>query len=154
MSKLILMIGLPGSGKSFFSTQFQVNHPQYQLISTDTIRGKLFGDEGIQGPWLRVWSQVQYQFKQAVGEAKDAIYDATNTQRRQRQDVITVAREIGFDPIFAVWVNTPLEQCLQRNQNRLRQVPEEIILKMHRQLTDVPPSLQEPLDSLIVLENL
>ncbi|WP_040483908.1 AAA family ATPase [Lyngbya aestuarii] len=151
MSKLILMIGLPGSGKSFFATQLQINHPQYQLISTDTIRAQLFGDEGIQGPWLRVWSQVQYQFKQAVGEGTDAIYDATNTQRRQRKEVITVAREIGFDPIFAVWVNTPLEICLQRNQNRLRQVPEEIILKMHRQLTDVPPSLSEPLDSLIVL---
>lgn len=151
MSKLILMIGLPGSGKSFFAHKFGINHPQYKLISTDTIRAQLFGDEAIQGPWLRVWSQVKQQFKQAVEEGTDAIYDATNTQRRQRKDVITVAREIGFHPIFAVWVNVPLEICLQRNQHRPRQVPEEIIFKMHRQLTDVPPSLEEPLDSLIVL---
>ncbi|MCG5060495.1 MAG: AAA family ATPase [Limnoraphis sp. WC205] len=151
MSQLILMIGLPGSGKSFFATQLKVNHPDYQLISTDTIRAQLFGDEEIQGPWLRVWSKVEQQFQKAVREGTDAIYDATNTQRRQRKDVITIAREIGFHPIFAVWVNTPLEKCLQRNQNRLRQVPEEIILKMHRQLTDVPPSLEEPLDSLIIL---
>lgn len=151
MSKLILMIGLPGSGKSFFANKLSINNPEYYLISTDKIRGKLFGDEAIQGPWLRVWSDVEQQFKQAVLETRDVIYDATNTQRRQRQEVITIAREIGFHPIFAVWVNTPLEKCLQRNQNRSRQVPEEIILKMHRQLTDVPPCLQEPLEGLIIL---
>ncbi|WP_413166723.1 AAA family ATPase [Capilliphycus salinus ALCB114379] len=151
MSKLILMIGLPGSGKSFFARQLSAKHPKYKLISTDSIRAQLFGNEAIQGPWLRVWSQVLQQFQQAVEEGTDAIYDATNTQRRQRKDVITIARKIGFHPIFAVWVNIPLEICLQRNQNRPRQVPEEIILKMHRQLTDVPPSLQEPLDSLIIL---
>lgn len=145
------MIGLPGSGKSFFAHKLSVNHPRYKLISTDTIRAQLFGDEAIQGPWLRVWSQVLQQFHRAEEVAADAIYDATNTQRSRRKDVITVAREIGFHPIFAVWVNVPLEICLQRNQNRPRQVPEEIIFKMHRQLTDVPPSLEEPIDSLIIL---
>ena len=147
------MVGLPGSGKSFFAQKLQVKSPQYQLISTDRIRGKLFGDEAVQGPWLKIWSEVERQFKRAVQDSADAIYDATNTQRRQRKEVIIAAREIGFHPIFALWVNAPLEKCLHRNQNRPRQVPEEIILKMHRQLTDAPPSLAEPLESLIVLSN-
>ncbi|MDY7020052.1 MAG: AAA family ATPase [Cyanobacteriota bacterium] len=151
MSKLILMIGLPGSGKSFFAQKLRRNHPQYQLISTDQIRAELFGDENIQGPWLKIWSHVEQRFQQAVSEATDVIYDATNTQRRQRKEVIAIARDIGFQTIFAVWVNTPLEKCLERNQNRFRQVPEEIILRMYRQLTDVPPTLEEPLDSLVIL---
>ncbi len=151
MTKLILMIGLPGSGKSFFAHKLINHHPNYQLISTDAIRAQLFGDEAIQGPWLKVWTQIQQQFQQAVIQASDAIYDATNAQRSQRRQVVILAREMGFNPILGLWVDTPLELCLVRNQNRFRQVPEPVILRMHRQMLDAPPSLDDQLDSLIVI---
>lgn len=149
MTKLVLLIGLPGSGKSSLAQRLLVRHPHWLLISTDTIRGKLFGDEAVQGPWLQVWAQVQQQFQQAVRAEKTAIYDATNTQRRHRREVIVSAREAGFKRILGVWLDTALELCLQRNQQRYRQVPPEIILQMHRQLLGAPPSCQEGLDHLI-----
>lgn len=148
------MIGLPGSGKSFLAQKLINHHPNYQLISTDAIRAKLFGDEAIQGPWLKVWAEIQQQFHQAVLQASDTIYDATNAQRSQRRDIIILAREIGFSPILGLWVDPPLELCLMRNQNRFRQVPEAVILRMYRQMVDAPPSLNDQLDSLIVVESL
>lgn len=151
MTQLILLIGLPGSGKSFLAQTIQKHHPQYHLISTDTIRSQLFGDEAIQGPWLKIWHQIQVQFQQAILQTPVAVYDATNAQRRQRREVIKLAQKIGFFPIIGLWVNTPLEECLIRNQLRSRQVPEEIILQMHRQLTGAPPSLGDGLDSLIIV---
>jgi predicted kinase len=151
MTKLFLLIGLPGSGKSTFAKQLMTECPQMPLISTDGIRGQLFGSQALQGPWLLIWQEVERQFRQATSTANTAIFDATNTQRRHRREVIALARELGFTQILGIWVDTPVWLCLARNKRRSRQVPEEIILRMHRQLRDAPPSLEEGLDGLIRL---
>ncbi|MBD2509566.1 AAA family ATPase [Nostoc muscorum FACHB-395] len=151
MTKLFLLIGLPGSGKSTFAKQLMTECPQMPLISTDGIRGQLFGSQALQGPWLLIWQEVERQFRQATCTANTAIFDATNAQRRHRREVIALARELGFTQIMGIWVDTPVWLCLARNKRRSRQVPEEIILRMHRQLRDAPPSLEEGLDGLIRL---
>ncbi len=149
MTKLILLIGLPGSGKSTLAKQLLIECPQMQLISTDAIRGQLFGSEAIQGSWLLIWQELARQLQQAIIEDKAVIFDATNAQRKNRREVITLARDCGFSYIMGVWVKTPVWLCLARNQKRIRQVPEEIILRMHRQIRDAPPSLEEGIDELI-----
>lgn len=154
MIKLILLIGLPGSGKSSLAQQLLVEEPRRQLISTDAIRSQLFGDEAVQGSWLLVWHEVQRQFQRAVVQnsraaAKEAIYDATNAQRRHRREVIALARATGFTHITGLRLDTPVWLCLARNKKRDRRVPEDVIFRMHRQLRDAPPTLQEGLDCLI-----
>jgi len=154
MVRLILLIGLPGSGKSSLAKQLLAEDPRRQLISTDVIRSQLFGDEAIQGPWLLIWRSVELQFQQAVvqisrGAASVAIYDATNAQRRHRREVIAFARATGFTHITGLWLDTPVWLCLTRNKKRDRRVPEEAIFRMHRQLRDAPPTLPEGLDHLI-----
>ncbi|OZH52882.1 ATPase AAA [Hydrocoleum sp. CS-953] len=148
MTRLIILIGLPASGKSTLAKKILTRYPQCQLVSTDAIRAQLFGDEAIQGPWLQVWQQVQQQFHEAVSQTSLAIYDATNAQRGGRKEVINLARETGFSHITGIWLDKSLELCLQRNKQRKRQVPEEVIIKMYRQLTDAPPSCEEGLDEL------
>lgn len=148
MTRLIILIGLPASGKSTLARQIVSKYPQCRLISTDAIRAKLFGDEAIQGPWLQVWQEVQYQFQQAVTQTSLAIYDATNAQGQQRRQAIALARETGFSYITGLWLDKSLELCLERNKQRQRQVPEEVIMKMYQQLIDAPPSCAEGLDKL------
>ncbi|MGB3208795.1 MAG: AAA family ATPase [Crinalium sp.] len=155
MVRLIMLIGLPGSGKSTLAQQLLLgdNSLKLQLISTDAIRAQLFGDESIQGSWVLIWNQVKRQFLQAVEQillkhASQAIYDATNASRKQRREVITLARECGFTQITGLWVDTPVQVCLERNQRRSRQVPEDVIWHMYRQY-DVPPALSEGMDRLI-----
>ncbi|MEB3342669.1 AAA family ATPase [Okeania sp.] len=148
MTRLIILIGLPASGKSTLARKIVSRYPQCQLISTDAIRAQLFGDETIQGLWLKVWQEVQQQFHQAVNQTSLAIYDATNTQRRGRREVIDQARETGFSQIIGLWVDKSLQLCLERNKQRQRQVPEEVIMKMSRQLIDVPPSCAEGFDEV------
>ena len=151
MTKFILLIGLPGSGKSTFAKQLLAECPQMLLISTDAIRGQLFGSQAFQGSWLLIWREIERQFQQAISTENIALFDATNAQRRNRREVIALARGLGFTQITAIWVDTPVWLCLARNKRRSRQVPEEIILRMHRQLRDAPPSLKEGLDKLIRL---
>jgi predicted kinase len=149
MTKLLLIIGLPGSGKSTLAKKLLVECPQMQLISTDAIRGQLFGNEAIQGSWLVIERQIQRQLQVAIVSGKTAIYDATNAQRGHRREALASARDLGFTHITGMWVDTPVWLCLARNKRRLRQVPEEIILRMHRQLRDAPPTVAEGLDCLI-----
>lgn len=153
MARLLLLIGLPASGKSSLAQQL-LAESRRQLISTDAIRHQLFGDEAFQGPWVLVWREVQHQFQQVVAQSDstsigEAIYDATNAQRRNRREVITLARGAGFTHITGVWLDTPVWLCLARNRRRDRKVPEDVIFRMHRQLRDAPPTLYEGLDRLI-----
>ncbi|MCC5635616.1 AAA family ATPase [Nostoc sp. CHAB 5844] len=149
MTKLILLIGLPGSGKSTLAKQLIAECPRMQLISTDAIRGQLFGDEIIQGPWFLIWQEVERQLQQIVTENKSAIFDATNVQRSHRRELIAQARDLGLTQVAGIWLTTPVWLCLARNKRRDRRVPEEVILRMHRQLRDAPPSLEEGLDCLM-----
>jgi len=151
---LILLIGLPGSGKTTLAQRIQASSSGYLIISTDRIRAQLFGDEAIQGSWLLIWRQVQQQMQQAIAQIHEqksiaVLYDATNVVRRDRRQLLVQLRSIGFNHLTGLWVDTPLPLCLERNQQRLRQVPEAVILRMHRRLTGAPPSLAEGLDCLI-----
>ena len=151
---LIVLIGLPGSGKSTLARQIIAQCPDCRLISTDAIRAHLFGDEATQGPWMQVWQQVQRQFHQAAqqikcGVSRAAIYDATNVQRKQRRRVLSLARATGFNHLIGLWLDLPLMVCLSRNQQRDRVVPEFVMQKMYRQLTDAPPAITEGWDRLI-----
>ncbi len=149
MTKLILLIGLPGSGKSTLAKQLLRECPQMGLISTDAIRGQLFGSEAIQGAWPLIWRELKRQLERAMTADQKVIFDATNARRQNRREVIKLFRDCGFSQITGMWVRTPLWLCLARNQRRDRQVPEEVIFRMHRQLRDAPPSTEEGIDELI-----
>lgn len=124
------------------------------LISSDNIRRDLYGDAAIQGDWLQVWQDVERQLREVATqiqrcERSAAIYDATNVVRKQRREAIALARQSGFTHITGIWLDTPLWLCLQRNQQRDRQVPADVIQRMSRCLEGAPPSRLEGFNSLI-----
>ncbi len=146
---MILLIGLPGSGKSTLAQSLLVLNARRRLVSTDAIRAELFGDEAIQGAWPLIWQRVEQRWRQATAVGLDVLYDATNTVRRQRRRTLGQARRLGFGRLVGWWLDVPLTVCLQRNQQRTRQVPEAVIQRMHRQLSGAPPTLAEGFDGLI-----
>ncbi|OUC15479.1 MAG: hypothetical protein B0A82_05880 [Alkalinema sp. CACIAM 70d] len=155
---LLLLVGLPGSGKSTIADQLVYQIPSARVISTDGIRAQLFGDECIQGPWLKIWLEVRQQFLQAaadiaVGEEAGAIFDATNAVRKQRRAAIALARKCGFETVVGLWVATPLQICLDRNQARSRQVPKAVIERMARRLYGAPPRMEDGFDQLLIWDN-
>ncbi|MBW4651056.1 MAG: AAA family ATPase [Kastovskya adunca ATA6-11-RM4] len=148
--QLTLLIGVPGSGKSSLAQRLMEERPGCHLVSTDTIRAQLFGDESIQGAWEIVREHLQQQFRQVVKQATNGvIYDATNATQAHRQEAIALARAAGFSKITGIWLDTPLNTCLERNKERSRTVPETIIRQMHASLQTTPPSLQDGLDHLV-----
>jgi len=162
MASVIILIGVPASGKSSLAEQMlrtsnqtasqnssSLTYGQTQLISPDRIRASLYGSADIQGDWTEIWAQVQQEFANAAKSQQSVIYDATNYKREYRKNVISLAKEHGFKPITGLWLNVPLWICLSRNDNRDRQVPDDIIIEMHRTLSYSPPSLSEGFDRIL-----
>ncbi len=153
---LLMLVGIPGSGKSTWARDFVLAHHGYRIVSTDALRAQLYGDEAVQGDWLRIWQQVVTQWRQAIaaihqGSLEGVIYDATNARRRYRREAIAAARQTGFTSITLIWFNLPLSLALERNRGRSQPVPADIIATMHRQLQGAPPSVQEGVDRVLVL---
>jgi predicted kinase len=126
-------------------------------VATDAIRARLFGDESVQGSWLKVRAEVERQFRQSVaqiqaGEVSDVIYDATNVVRKIRREAIALAHDCGFTSLTGLWLNPALATCLERNVARDRQVPLSVILAMHRALVGAPPALTEGMDRLVEIQ--
>lgn len=154
MPAAILLIGVPGSGKSKLAMELarsqQIGTPNStQLISPDLIRQKLYGSTSIQGAWGEIWTQVKQEFTNAAASQQSVIYDATNYKLEYRQEVIALFREHGFGPITGLWLDVPLWLCLIRNQHRDCPVPDDVIIEMHTCLSRNPPHLSDGFDSLM-----
>ncbi|QQE65496.1 hypothetical protein GFS31_21840 [Leptolyngbya sp. BL0902] len=151
---LLVLVGLPGSGKSTWSAQFLSVRPGFRVVSTDDCRQRLYGDAALQGDWRRVWACVQTEWQQGLeaitqGHLAGILYDATNARRRHRRSALVAARQMGFNPLVLVWIDVPLSVALARNRQRSRQVPDDVIAAMHRSLQGAPPALADGADQVI-----
>ena len=62
-----------------------------------------------------------------------AIWDATNTTRKIRRRLIDMARHSGVEVVM-IHFDMPLELVLERNRNRDRVVPEDVVVKYYQQI--------------------
>jgi predicted kinase len=137
--RIILAVGLPGSGKSFYFRTIGVNP-----ISTDAIRLQLADDETDQRINSRVFATVRYLLQHRIELRRPETYvDATNLTRRDRKAFIRMAHEHGY-AIEALLFDVPLAVCKARNAARGRVVPDYVMDLMAAKF--VPPSAEEGFD--------
>lgn len=129
MNKLFMMIGIPASGKTSLAEQI-ANSEGAEIVSSDSIRKELYGDESIQGDSNKVFRILQDRVVKGLNANKNMIYDATNISYKTRMAFLQRIRKLEVEKI-AIMVATPYEQCLIRNSQRERQVPEEVIKRMY-----------------------
>lgn len=136
MSNLILMVGVPGSGKSTIAKnvlKFAEGANTIRYISRDEIRYDLLepGDSYFAKENL-VMRYFIDEIREGLEEGYDVIADATHLNEASRFKIIS--RMLGTAAsIKAILVDTPIEVVLGRNNNRagLEKVPETQILKMY-----------------------
>ena len=139
--KLIILIGLPGSGKSTWAKEQKVG-----VLSSDEIRGLLSGDENNQQINAKVFGTMRHLLRQRLDlHMPVTVIDSTNIERKWRKPWIKIAKQKGAQ-VEAVFFDTPVELCKQRNQRRDRVVPNEAIDEMAAKLK--PPSKDEGFDQI------
>lgn len=98
-------------------------------MSSDEIR-KEYGDINDQSNNAKVFEEVEKRLKEYIQNGKNVIFDATNISYKRRRDWLNRFNKYNVYKI-AVLVATPYEECLERNNNRKRKVPEEVITRMY-----------------------
>ncbi len=145
MPKLYIMVGVPGSGKSTYAER--VLSKSATIFSSDKIRGELLGEENDQSNKDLIFSTLYSRARDCLLEGKDAVIDATNLNKFERARVFENFKDIDGIERISVFVNTPLDECLLRNNRRARVVPESVIRDFHSRLEK--PSIEEGFDSII-----
>lgn len=87
---LILLVGIPGSGKTTYAEKYIKEHPDTVHLSSDKIRAELWGDEGIQGDNNEVFSLMQTRAIEALNNGHSVVYDCTNVTRKDRSCIISL----------------------------------------------------------------
>lgn len=126
--KLILLVGIPGSGKTTYAVKYIDNNPNTVHLSSDKIRAELWGDEATQGDNNEVFSLMQSRTIEALNNGKSVIYDATNVTRKDRAYIISLCPKHVKIEAHVVWA--PIETCIERDTARERTVGKAVIDKM------------------------
>lgn len=126
--KLLMLKGLPASGKTTYARELV--DQGWTRVNKDDLRRMLHN-----GKWSK-------QNEQEVLEARDSIIidaltagnnvvvDDTNFESKHHDTLEEIAKT--FDADFEVlFIDTPLEDCILRNENRADKVPLSVIYQMY-----------------------
>src|SRR5438067_6318759 len=108
--RIVVLVGLPGSGKSFYLKQIGTGG-----LSSDAIRKLLADDETDQTIHERVFQTLRYLLRQRLGLRRPVTYiDATNLTPQERAPYIGIGKSYGCE-VEAVFFDVPFDVCRNRN---------------------------------------
>jgi len=134
--RIVVLVGLPGSGKSTYLEQLGVVG-----LSSDWIRQVLADDVSDQSIHDRVFETLRYLLRQRLAMGRPVTYiDATNLTPQERRPYVAIGAAYGCE-VEALFFDAPLAVCRDRNARRARVVPAEALAKMQERLE--PPTTAE-----------
>jgi predicted kinase len=138
--KIVLLVGLPGSGKSTWA-ESNVIPTVSGTLSSDALRGLLADDPDNQNIHALVFKVLRDLLRRRLELKRPVTYiDATNLTPRERRPYIKLAALFDAE-IEAVFFDVPVEECIRRNRGRGRIVPDDVIRMLAAKL--VPPTTSE-----------
>ena len=147
IQKLIILIGLPGSGKSTFADKLITCNPDYKLLSSNKFHAAFGTGEDDQKVTGEVFDHIKKIVNLLLYKKYTVVIDATNINKKDRQDYIVTAKKfnvpvIGYD--FICSRETLIKRNVHRGALGGRNVPTWVIDKMLAKYEK--PSIEEGFD--------
>jgi predicted kinase len=152
---IIVVCGLPGSGKSHFASagfsgtgRLRVNRKELRrLLFEMTHFGQKWTEKDFASSDEFLVGHVERKIlEHFLQNHKKLLIDNTSMSQESRKAYIAIARQAGKS-IGAIFLDTPVARCLERNRSREDAMPERVIaiLQAEKQLPDTAEGYKEVL---------
>jgi predicted kinase len=153
--RLFIMLGYPGSGKSYFAKRLAPEIKAVRL-NGDSIRHNMFTDE--KQRWYPrnnplVFGALDYAAQEILKAGYSVIYDASHNRRVDRTKAAKLGEPFGVTPII-IWIQTTKETAKKRRETRDQALDQpDVPAKRFEELVAnlAPP---EPNEKCIVIDGL
>jgi tRNA uridine 5-carbamoylmethylation protein Kti12 len=132
--KLIVLCGIPGSGKTTLSKKLS---SEYNAV-------RLSFDE------MRCFQHRELipHIRESLLAGNNVVVDSLYVERRHRTELLKSVADIQCGK-YLITLDTPLDECLCRNANRESRLPDFVVKSIHA-VYDAP-SLDEGWDEIIAI---
>lgn len=133
MAKLILLKGLPASGKSTWAKEYMQTHPHTKRVNKDDLRA-MIDDSVWNGDNEKFILQVRDNIViEALKKGFDVIVDDTNLSPKHERRLKAITPNNTEFLINDSFLDVSLADCILRDKGREKPVGEKVIKNMHRQ---------------------
>ncbi|MBL1210413.1 AAA family ATPase [Geminocystis sp. GBBB08] len=155
MKKVLILQGLPASGKSTFAKEILLKEPgRWVRVNKDLLREMAhasYWSEGNEKFIIKLRNQI---ILMALEEGKHVIIDDTNFGKHieKIKELVKGKAEVKINDSF---FKTPVEECIKRDLKRPNSVGKDVIMKMYNQfiLPQVnPPEYNPDLPDAILVD--
>ena len=163
--KAIFLAGGPGSGKTFITGRTALHTLGFKNINSDTAYEKAMAAAGLemdgetimsaQGQAIRdnAKNLTQRQMDGYVKGRLGLTIDGTGRDFSKISKLVNEARSAGYD-VAMMYINTDLETALARNSSRARQLPDEKVERMWKDVQSNIGKFQRLFkENFIVIDN-
>jgi predicted kinase len=116
------MVGIPGSGKSFFAEHFADTF-KAPIISHNRLRTELFKSPTFNKSEDEIISRISdYMLDEVLKTERTVVYDGKSDLRISRDLIAKKAKSFGYEPLF-VWAQTDIATAKKRATKKTTDKP-------------------------------
>lgn len=151
MSKLVISIGLPGSGKTCVLKSFAERYG-YEYTGVDQVK-EGYGLTREYQATDREWDDMRQQIVESAKSNKTLVVDVSFLMATSlKQRFIAFARENGVKKIQGLFVDTPAELAWKRAESRKVKISRAAFDNKLAILKSLPPDINDGFDSLFTTD--
>lgn len=156
---IILVAGLPGSGKSYFVNHFFKETTRQRVCRRD-VRKMLFEMSHINQKWNEKHydnqneSLVRYVEKKIIEHLIEhnfpILIENNSVSEISRTKYIQIA-QMHHKKIGVIYLDVPLSKCVNRNQEREDPIPQGVVINLSA--STIPPQRSEGFNEVLILQD-
>jgi len=152
MSKLIVLTGIPGSGKSTYAEEYARRHPKTSIVASDKLRRELFGRVDDFSHEDILWERFEKMIVDKSRRFDVVIADSSASTNARRLRWAKLFRP-SFNEIELVFFDIPFALCLKRNEMREVKIPRADMLIMRETFEKLTEEVASAYDDVIAIKS-